>query len=147
VSNDDGIICRNSTVTITASSGTSYAWSTGDNTVSVSVTPLSSETYTVTVTDANGCSNAASTLVLVYELPVPLIYYAEISGNFNNDGSICNGDQTGLSVNVGTSYIWNNGAVSSSINVAPSVSTTYSVTVTDNNGCSATTQTSVSVFT
>jgi hypothetical protein len=108
---------------------------------------LSSETYTVTVTDANGCSNAASTLVLVNELPVPLIYYAEISGNFNNDGSICNGDQTGLSVNVGTSYIWNNGAVSSSINVAPSVSTTYSVTVTDNNGCSASTQTSVSVFT
>src|SRR5262249_40680444 len=46
--------CQGGSVTLTASSGVSYHWSTNETTSSINVT--SSGNYTVQVTDANGCS-------------------------------------------------------------------------------------------
>ncbi|MEZ5048579.1 MAG: hypothetical protein R2766_02900 [Saprospiraceae bacterium] len=40
---------------MTASGGTSYEWNTGATTASISVSPNTTTTYSVTVTNADGC--------------------------------------------------------------------------------------------
>lgn len=50
-------VCSGSTI-LTATSGTSYLWNTGATTQSIS--PTTTGIYSVTVTDASGCSNSAS---------------------------------------------------------------------------------------
>ncbi len=129
VVNIDGpdAICTGSSVTLTASGGVSYVWSTGETTASITKSPTVATTYTVTVTNAAGCINTGSKLVEVNPLP-----NVSISGNT----SICINEQTTLTASGGVSYIWSTGATTESITVSPLTSTTYTVTATDINGCS-----------
>ena len=68
----DTEVCEGSPVTLTAyPDGMSYAWSTGETTRSITVTPdAPSQTYEVTVTSADGCSDIASHNVTVKPLPI-----------------------------------------------------------------------------
>ncbi len=50
--------------------------------------------------------------------------------------TVCLGESTTLSASAGNSYLWSNGSTSPSINVSPTIATTYSVTITDGVGCS-----------
>ncbi len=131
-------ICRGSTTTLTATGGGSYVWSNGQFSSDINVSPNSTTTYTVTVTDANGCTATASRTVTVYSLPT-----ASISGSNN----ICEGGSTTLNASGGSSYVWSNGATTSSVNVSPSFTSTYTVTVTNSNGCTATASRTVTVNT
>jgi hypothetical protein len=66
------------TLTSSTSSGTpsySYVWSSGSTTASTTVSPVTATTYTLTVTDANGCQGIASKLISVMD----------IRGGKNND--------------------------------------------------------------
>ena len=117
-----------------------YSWSTGASAQTVS--SLSPATYTITVTDHNGCT-AAST-VAISNVPGPS---ASIAPG-NNIAVKCYGTATGslsVSVSAGTSpytYSWSNGATSATIaNVAAA---TYTVTVLDANGCSSQTNATIS---
>ncbi|HEX6915128.1 MAG TPA: LamG-like jellyroll fold domain-containing protein, partial [Chitinophagaceae bacterium] len=56
--------CQGGSVTLTASSGAAYLWSTGATTQSIIVSTAGS--YTVTVTQANGCSGTSSPTVVAY---------------------------------------------------------------------------------
>lgn len=71
LSPNDGIICELDEVTLTAEGGVSYVWSTGFNGNPLVVNPvgLGDVTYTVTVTDANGCTAVSSVTITVNELP------------------------------------------------------------------------------
>ena len=60
-------IITGGSVTLTASTGTTYLWSTGATTASIVVSTAGN--YTVQVTNASGCLSAASTSVTVYVLP------------------------------------------------------------------------------
>jgi len=71
--NDDGNICAEATAVITATRGTAYAWSSGENTASITINPSATTTYTVTVTDANGCSASTSQSLNIDPLAVPTI--------------------------------------------------------------------------
>jgi hypothetical protein len=65
-------ICQGGVATLTASGGASYLWANGLGTVNtIFVTPTSATTYTVTVTDANGCQSPASQTVTVINTPSP----------------------------------------------------------------------------
>jgi hypothetical protein len=128
------IFCSNSSVTLTAIGGGTYAWSSGETTDNI--TKNVSGTYTVTVTNASGCTATASQVVTVNPLPT-----ASISGTT----TICNGSNTNLTAAGGVSYEWSTGATTASINVAPSVNSTYTVTVTNANGCTATASQAVTV--
>lgn len=116
------IICSGVSTTLTASSGSSYLWSTGETTPSISVN--NPGTYSVTVTNINGCSSSASQTVSLMEP-------TSISG----DSQICSGESTTLSATGTGSYQWSNGANTPFITV--NTPGTYSVTVSLPNGCSS----------
>lgn len=132
-------VCIGNSATITASGGTTYSWSTTENTAAITVTPASTTTYSVTATDANSCSATGAVTVTVNQLPVPAINPAS--------ATVCQGSNTTLTASGGVSYNWSDGTTTSVLTVAPSATTTYSVTVTDANTCSATTDATVTVNT
>jgi Secretion system C-terminal sorting domain/Ig-like domain CHU_C associated len=129
-------ICNGQTTTLTASGGTSYLWSSGQNTAAISVSPAVSTTYTATTTDGNGCTATANRTVTVNALPISAI---------TGINSICNGQPTTLTASGGTSYLWSSGQNTAAISVSPAVNTTYTATTTDGNGCTATANRTVTV--
>ena len=126
-------ICQGTTTMLTANGGTSYLWSNSSTSTSISVGTAGM--YTVTATNAQGCSAAASTYVTVNALPTPTI-----SGNT----SICQGETTTLTASGGVSYLWNNNSTNASITV--STSGTYRVTATNAQGCTRSVSTYVTVY-
>jgi len=123
----DVSICTGISTTLTASGGISYSWNNTATTTSISVAPTLSSTYTVTGTDANGCSNVDSATVFVNALPVV---------SAGNDVSICVGNSTTLTGSGANTYSWSTTAITAAVAVAPTVTTTYTVVGTDANGCS-----------
>ena len=124
------VVCSGIGTTLTATSGSSYLWSSGETTQSITVS--NPATYSVTVTDANGCTGSSTKTVSMMEQAV-------ISGNTH----ICEGESTTLSVSGTGDYSWSNGANTSSIIV--STSDNYTVTVSLPNGCSSTASANVTV--
>jgi uncharacterized repeat protein (TIGR01451 family) len=122
-------ICNGGSTTLTASGGGTYAWSNGVNAAANPVSPTATTTYTVTVTDANGCTATASQTVTVNPIPT-----ASISGA----STICSGNSTTLTAAGGGTYLWSNG-VNAAVNpVNPIATTTYTVTITNASGCTST---------
>ncbi|MBK9149499.1 MAG: T9SS type A sorting domain-containing protein [Saprospiraceae bacterium] len=144
---NDGIICAGATATITASGGTSYLWSPGGaTTASIVVTPATTTTYTVTVTNASSCTAVTTRTITVNPLPTAATTVSENSGGAANDGIICAGASVTITASGGTSYLWSpGGATTAAITVSPTTNTTYSVTVTNANGCSAVTTRTITV--
>ncbi|MBW8050657.1 MAG: T9SS type A sorting domain-containing protein, partial [Cytophagales bacterium] len=121
--------CQGDSVTLTSSAAFSYLWSTSATTQSINVT--ASGSYTVTITDINGCS-AASAPTSVTVNPNPAVPVITTSG----PTSFCVGDSITLTSSPENSYLWSTGAAAQSITVSTNGS--YSVTVTDINSCSST---------
>lgn len=125
------IFCDGDSVVLDAGSGySSYAWSTGSS--SQTITVAAAGVYEVTVTNQYGCSGVDDETVSVQQLPNAVI---QPSGTI----AICNADTVTLAAsNTFASYQWNPGSeTTSSIDVWQAG--TYTVTVTDpNNGCQAT---------
>lgn len=103
-----------------------YAWSNGATTRTTAVGPGN---YAVTVTK-NGCAATSVT--------VSVSYYAVTIPSINASGPtiFCAGNSVTLSSSPASAYAWSNGSTASSINVTTSGS--FYVTVTDANGCQAT---------
>jgi uncharacterized repeat protein (TIGR01451 family) len=103
----------------------SYLWSTGQTTQSIAV--FSTNTYSVTVTNAGGCSASDSHSVVINSAG---------AANITGPASMCPGQSVVLDAGPGyTGYLWSTGATTQSITVSPAGTTTYSVTVTDGSGC------------
>ena len=118
--------CDGGNVTLTAANATSYLWSDASTTASVNAT--ASGDYSVTITDANGCTN--STLQTVTEFPVP-----DNSITTDRPTTICPGESVTLTAANGMSYSWSNSSSAQSITV--SANGVFSVTVTDSHSCTA----------
>jgi YVTN family beta-propeller protein len=119
-------VCIGSSTTLTAIGATSYAWSDSlgaSNTVVV--TPTATTTYTVTGTTSTGTDSASITININTAIPV-----ANISASAN---PTCAGHYTILTASGGSNYTWCNSLGNSNqVVVSPTVSTTYTVTVSTN---------------
>ncbi len=74
-------ICTGDTAIVSAAGAISYLWNTTSVDTSVlAVSPTATTTYSVTGTDANGCSNTAQTLLTVYETPQVVLNVTPSSG-------------------------------------------------------------------
>ena len=125
-------LCEGESTTLTATGGVTYVWS--NTSTGNSITVNQSGVYTVTATNAEGCSNTANVTVTVNPLP-----NVSISGN----NSFCQGDNVTLTATGANTYVWSNTSSNASITVSSAGN--YTVTGTDGNGCSNTATKAVSV--
>jgi hypothetical protein len=140
-------VCEPNSFQLFATGGVSYAWSDTHGYTSSDQNPIITDTYmnlsdfyTVTVTNANGCTRTASTMVTVNG----------INAIVTNNSPVCTGQTVQLSANNGVSYNWSgaDGFVSNLPN--PTINNVtianagiYTVTITGINGCSTTQTTTV----
>jgi Tfp pilus assembly protein PilE len=140
-------VCVNGNINLAVSTANSYSW-TGPNSftstirtpVLLNASPSNQGTYTANVTFLNGCTATATASVTVNALPIPTA----------TGGAVCLGTSINLSGSGGVSYSWTgvNSFTSTFQNpVIPNSSLSnqgaYNLTVTNVNGCTATTATTV----
>jgi PKD-like domain len=147
LTNNDGVICSNQSATLgtSSSSYSAWKWTNAANTVVSSIstaTVTNTDLYKVEITDGNGCKSTSTNVnIIANAIPaVPTITFTENKGTTANDGIICAGDAITLNGPLSlTKYEWSSPAfMSTSSNVytlTPAASTTFSLTVTNSNGC------------
>ena len=127
----------NGAITTTVSGGASpynYLWNSGQTTASIN--NILAGTYALQVTDANNCiSNFNNVIVADVTIPVNVF--------LGNDTSICPGDILTLKPGAFAQYLWQDNSTTSTYNVTKTG--TYSVKVTDNNGCTGSSSINVTV--
>ncbi|MBS1914562.1 MAG: hypothetical protein JST22_21440, partial [Bacteroidetes bacterium] len=129
--------CDGGSVVLDATStGVTYAWSNGATTPRITVDKFG--TYTVRVTNADGCSASASATVRVF--PNPTLAIRNLLPT-----TFCEGDSTILVAKASTtgSYLWSDGTTGPLLTVRKEGS--FTVTFTDTNGCSVTSRIATSV--
>lgn len=129
---------------ISGASPYTYSWSTGANTTTI--TGLCTGNQSVAVTDANGCQSAAA--ALINEPPALVVATG-------NDTTICDGYTANLSGTItgGTptyTISWSPGSDLTDTTIlnpvaSPNVTTVYTLTVTDQNGCVTSDQVTINV--
>lgn len=131
----DTTVCLGSTVSFTASVAAggqfTYAWSTGQNTASITQNVLAPQIFVVTVTDASGCSATATVNAALNNVGPPLVACCDTLVCAGNPGNF-----TATST-VPVTYVWSTGQTGPAITTPVSASTTLYVTATDANGCKA----------
>lgn len=137
----DTAFCLNQSYQLRGSQSTgniqNYLWNLGGSTsvqADVSITPIDSREYTLEVRDAAGCFDRDTVVIGVYPLPTALA---------NSIEPICLGDAIQLIAQGGVNYAWSPANGLSDANIAnptasPTQPTTYTVTVSDINGCTDT---------
>jgi gliding motility-associated-like protein len=134
VANVTDVLCNNGldgAIDASVSGGSGvyfYSWSNGES--NQDLASITAGTYTLTVTDFNGCTNSASFIV---NEPAPVSISAlvnSINCFGNSDGAI------NITANGGTgalNYLWSDASINE--DVVGVVSGVYSLTITDANGC------------
>jgi gliding motility-associated-like protein len=144
-------VCVGQPVNFTGAGGTTYTWSgpgafasNAQNPVIAIAQASNAGTYTLTVTNANGCTNSITTNVIVNPLPVIVV----------NNPTVCVNQNINLTATGGTAYVWSGPLGYSSPLQNPviplaqvNMSGGYTVTVTSAFGCTNTAVANVSVIT
>ena len=115
-------ICPGATATLTAAGATTYSWSTGVTTTSITESPATTTSYTVIGTTATCTNSAVATITMAPSLSVTV-----------NSATICVGTSATLTANGGTTYSWTpatnlSGTTGSPVTANPAATTTYVVT-------------------
>lgn len=121
--------CQGGQVTLSVPAGyTAYRWSDGQTTTR-SLTASASDSFSVTLTDQNGCTATSDTVaVLVDPNPTPSLQVLD-------SARLCRGDTARIfTAQPYARYSWSNATAGDTLRTTQAGS--YSVTVTDQNGCS-----------
>lgn len=122
-------VCPGGTVVLGSTNATSYTW-TPSITNNAPFTPTASTTYSYVGTNSvSTCSNNA--VINVTVIPNPTVTAVTSETNV-----LCVGQSATLTASGGNTYVWNTTATTAVIAISPTVTTTYTVTGTNANGCS-----------
>lgn len=130
----DTTVCEYDTLWLSCSGENNYFWSapiqqSQSTNATVWNMPLQGTDYSVEVINQYGCLIRLSHHVTVFTLPTLMV-------TTNNEYShFCDNEQYTLTVEGAVTYEWQTGETDETIGIAPEVTTTYSVTGTDANGC------------
>ncbi|MBP7810168.1 MAG: T9SS type A sorting domain-containing protein [Bacteroidia bacterium] len=131
-------ICIGSSVSLTGTGALTYTWSTSATTTSISVSPTLTTAYTTTGTAANGCRNVFTKTITVNALPT--------INTTSSSSVVCAGSNASLIASGASTYTWMPGSLSgATVSTTPTITTTYTVTGTNANGCVNTSVRSVTV--
>ncbi|PBQ31287.1 hypothetical protein CNR22_05750 [Sphingobacteriaceae bacterium] len=123
-------LCSDQDITISATGGDEFTWSTGEIAPSITFIPYSTNVNisVVATNTASGCSTTVTPMLTINPSPVVSIYVST--------PSVCLGSSASLvALGSATSYSWSTGSTNSTATVAPTVATSYTVTGTNNIGC------------
>jgi hypothetical protein len=130
-------LCSGKVTTLTALGAPNNTWMPGNIVGStIVVTPTANSCYTVTGSNAPGCTGTAVKCFSI--MPAPTL---TISGS----NAICVGSSATLLASGAVTYSWNTGSTNPLINVSPTVTTCYTVTGTNASGCKGLASTCLSV--
>lgn len=120
--------------------GTNHTWSVdGGNFNNVNpITGLDEGRHEIIITSNEGCAHTYD-IAVAENISTPTV-------NIFGNTLICSGESTVLTATGGVSYVWSNGATTNEITVSPTISTTYSVIVTDARGCVAEAAIDITVY-
>ena len=129
----NSVTCSGTSVNITAyGSVTTYSWSGGEHAASISVSPSITTTYSVTGTNAFGCSGTSSQLIVVNPLPTISVVASPTA--------VCPGEDVLLNATGASSFQWISNSIffpGDTLVVSTAAFTTFTVLGTDTNNCSA----------
>lgn len=122
-------LCSGKSVTLVASGANTYTWNGVQQGSFITATLTTSTIYTVQGTGSNGCKNTVTFMQTVAPLPTLSVS--------STKSLICKGEPVAITVSGAASYSWHTASSNTGVTllVTPTVSTTYSVTGTGNNGC------------
>lgn len=117
-------LCIGANTVLTTTPAAAYLWSTGDTTQSIVASAQG--TYTVQVTDNFGCTRSSD--------PTPVTFYQQALIVPSGATTFCAGNSVTLNAYPAGTYLWSTNSTAASI---PNITSsgTYSLTVTDLNGC------------
>lgn len=137
--NGPNAMCIGQTIILSAVGANSYSWNTGAITPSISVSPTTNISYTVTGTGLNFCPGMPVVKNIVVH-PKPNITITAPTT------VICKGESILLTANSADTYSWNTGALTPTILVTPTITTSYTVIGTNTTtGCQSTATRTVQV--
>ena len=130
-------VCDGTAITLTANAGpgSTYLWSNSNPFSSINITATTSASYSVTATTStiNGLSCTSKGSVLVTVNPNPTVSIV------STRTLICKGEKTTLTASGTNSFVWTSpAATTATVSVNPisvGLTTNYTVTGTDANGC------------
>jgi gliding motility-associated-like protein len=130
----DTTICQGDTLNLLSGGGVNYHWipeslCNNPHIPNPSIAPESTTLFELTV--SNECFKK-SLQVFVEVIP------DSAKKILQSDSALCQGYSLSLSATGGSQYLWNSGENSNSVTISPSVNAYYTVTITDEFGCTAT---------
>jgi len=126
--------CNGVATTVSASGGAyTYLWNTGQTSASITVAPTIATNYTVTATSSGGCTASTTTVVTVNPLP---------TGTITSTPTSCTSPTGTITITptVGTApftYAWNTIPQQTTQTATGLAQGSYTVVLTDSNGCSS----------
>jgi N-acetylneuraminic acid mutarotase len=123
---NSGTICSGQSFTMSPSGASTYTYSGG----SAVVSPATNASYSVSGTSAAGCVSASSAVSSVTVNALPIVNAT------TSNTLMCTGETVTLTASGAASYTFNPGGVGASVVVSPTVTSSYTVSGTDANGCS-----------
>lgn len=124
------LICTNETATLTATGANSYTWTNNLNTSTIAVSPTVSSSYSVVGENTIGCKYVEGIWINVGNTPtlVP-----------NGIRFICKNNTNGTFIGVSgaSNYTWSTGVEYPTIQIQPTLTTSYSVVGVSVDGCTA----------
>ncbi|MFM7006859.1 MAG: gliding motility-associated C-terminal domain-containing protein [Flavobacteriales bacterium] len=132
-SNTTVLTCTQTSISLTGTGGGTYSWSNGSTVVgtSANLTVINPGIYTLTVTNASGCTATAS-LNITQNITAPIVGI-----NTTATQLTCSTTSITMTASGGGTYSWSNGTivVGTSSSLTVNSTGTYTVSVTGSNGC------------